>query len=70
MGALLRAAAVSVAGYIAAYAMKKLMAKVEKQAAEARKQAEAVQRERDVAEMKEAKRLKQDPVTGVYYAED
>jgi uncharacterized membrane protein (DUF106 family) len=70
MGALLRAAAVSVAGYLAAYAMKKMMASVQKQADEARKQAETAERERDVADMKEAKRLKQDPVTGVYYAED
>jgi Sec-independent protein translocase protein TatA len=67
MGGLLRAAAVSVIGYVAAYAMKRMMASVQKQADAAREQAEKTQ---NTADMKQAKQLKQDPVTGVYYAED
>jgi hypothetical protein len=68
MGALLRGAALTVVGFIASYALKKMMAKVEKQAEAVRQQAEA-QREPS-RDAKELKTLKQDPATGVYYAED
>jgi type II secretory pathway pseudopilin PulG len=67
MGALLRGAALSVIGMAATYAMKKLMASMQKQADAARQQAEAARQPQDA---KELKTLKQDPKTGVYYAED
>ncbi len=67
MGALLRGAVLTVIGFVASYAMKKMMASVQKQADAARQQAEAAPEPRG---SKELKTLKQDPETGVYYAED
>ena len=49
---------------LAAMAIKKIVGSMEKQAEAAR-----VKRE-DARDPKEFKRLKQDPATGVYYAED
>lgn len=49
---------------LAAMAIKKIVGSMEKQAEAAR-----VQRE-DARDPKEFKQLKQDPATGVYYAED
>lgn len=49
---------------LVAMVMKKVIGSLEKQAEAAR-----VKRE-DTRDPKEVKRLKQDPVTGVYYAED
>ncbi len=49
---------------LAAFAIKKLVGKIEQQA-----EAVRVKRE-DARDPSEFKRLKQDPVTGVYYAED
>lgn len=49
---------------LAALAIKKVVGSLEKQAEAAR-----VKRE-DMRDPKEFKRLKQDPATGVYYAED
>jgi type II secretory pathway pseudopilin PulG len=67
MGALLRGTALTLIGMVATYAMKKMMASVQKQADSARQYAEA---QRDTAQPKELKTLKLDPKTGVYYAED
>jgi uncharacterized protein (UPF0333 family) len=67
MGALLRTATLTIVGMVATYAIKKMMASVTMQAERVREQANAQQNTRD---MKDAKRLKQDPATGVYYAED
>ncbi len=67
MGALLRTAALSVIGMVATYAMKKMMRSIEKQAEAAKTQADSA---REPQNPKELKTLKQDPVTGVYYAED
>jgi hypothetical protein len=49
---------------LAALAIKKVIGSIEKQA-----EAQRVRRE-DQRDVKEFKRLKQDPATGVYYAED
>ena len=49
---------------LAGFALKKIVGAIEKQAESAR-----VKRE-DARDPSEFKRLKQDPVTGVYYAED
>lgn len=49
---------------LAGYVMKKLMGQIEAQMEQARVKAEARR------EPKDLKQLKQDPVTGVYYAED
>jgi hypothetical protein len=49
---------------LAGYALKKLMGQIEAQAEKVKQQAE------DRRDPKEFKRLKQDPETGVYYAED
>lgn len=49
---------------LAGFALKKMVGAIEKQAESAR-----VKRE-DARDPAEFKRLKQDPVTGVYYAED
>jgi hypothetical protein len=65
--AILRKAVGAVIGMIAAYALKKMIASVQVQAEKIREQAEAGAQPRDPNEMKQ---LKQDPVTGVYYAED
>jgi membrane protease subunit (stomatin/prohibitin family) len=67
MGALLRGAALTVLGMVASYAMKRIMAKAQKQAEAAQQQAETT---REQHARKELKTLKQDPNTGVYYAED
>lgn len=67
MGALLRTATLTLVGMVATYAIKKMMASVNAQADKMREQTATQQNQRD---MKEAKRLKQDPSTGVYYAED
>ena len=63
----LRSMALGLTGMLATYAMKKIMKQIEQQSQAARQQADAA---RSAADMKPAKRLKQDPVTGVYYAED
>lgn len=52
------------AALLAGYALKKMVGAIEKQADAAR-----VKRE-DMRDPAEFKRLKQDPATGVYYAED
>jgi hypothetical protein len=67
MGALLRGVALSVLGFVATYAMKRMVAAAQKQADSARQQAEAA---REPRTPKDLKTLKQDPKTGVYYAED
>jgi hypothetical protein len=67
MGALLRTIGVSIVTMVAGYAMKRLMSSIEKQAETARQQADNARQPQD---SKELKTLKQDPVTGVYYAED
>jgi type II secretory pathway pseudopilin PulG len=71
MGALLRKAALGLVGVVATYAMKKMLQSVQKQAeamqADAQKRQEAARSPGDTQGMKQ---LKQDPVTGVYYAED
>jgi uncharacterized membrane protein (DUF106 family) len=67
MGALLRTIGVSIVTMVAGYAMKKLMSSLEKQAEAAKQQAENASQPQNP---KELKTLKQDPVTGVYYAED
>jgi hypothetical protein len=71
MGALLRRAALGLAGVIATYAMKKMLQSVQKQSEamqeDAQKRQEAARHPADARDMKQ---LKQDPVTGVYYAED
>jgi type II secretory pathway pseudopilin PulG len=71
MGALLRTAALTVMGFIASYAMKKVMASVQKQADAAREQVnQTAGAAQDPRNAKELKTLKQDPATGVYYSED
>jgi hypothetical protein len=60
----LRAIFAAGATALAALALKKLVGSIEKQAEAAR-----VKRE-EARDPKEFKRLKQDPQTGVYYAED
>lgn len=67
MGALLRTIGVSLVTMVAGYALKKMMASVEAQA-EKMREAEAAAREPKTPQ--DMKQLKQDPVTGVYYAED
>lgn len=52
------------AAMLAALAIKKVVGSLEKQAEAARMKRE------DMRDPKEFKRLKQDPATGVYYAED
>jgi hypothetical protein len=59
--------AVGLLGLVATYAMKKAMGKLEQQMAEAKIRTQTNSNPRD---LKEVKRLKQDPVTGVYYAEN
>jgi hypothetical protein len=49
---------------LAGYALKKIMGQIEAQAEKIKQQAE------EKRDPKEFKRLKQDPQTGVYYAED
>jgi hypothetical protein len=68
----LRSIAVSVTGMVATYALKKIMNQIELQSEAARQQAEAARQasSNQAPDMKTVKRLKQDPVTGVYYAED
>ncbi len=67
MGGLLRSIGVGIATMLAGYAMKKLMASLQKQSEQAQQQAEA---KAGPAKPENMKQLKQDPVTGVYYAED
>jgi type II secretory pathway pseudopilin PulG len=68
MRGLLRAAALSVIGFVASYAMKKMMNSLQKQAEAAQQQASGARR--DPRQAQELKTLRQDPATGVYYAED
>ena len=63
----MRGAALTLVGFVASYAMKKMMTSMQKQAEATRQQAETA---RQPDSMKELKTLKQDPATGVYYAED
>jgi hypothetical protein len=67
MGALLRTIGVSIVTMVAGYAMKRLMASIEKQTEAAQQRAESTSQPQNP---KELKTLKQDPVTGVYHAED
>ncbi len=55
---------------LAGYAMKKVIGSLESRAETARNQADEQLRARNAGDPKEFKRLKQDPATGVYYAED
>jgi hypothetical protein len=59
--------ALGLMGLVATFAVKKAVQKLERQMAEAKVRAQTASNPRD---LKEVKRLKQDPVTGVYYAED
>jgi hypothetical protein len=59
--------AVGLMGLVATFAMKKAMQKLEQQMAEAKVRSQTAASPRDLTEVK---RLKQDPVTGVYYAEE
>lgn len=61
---IMRSLAMAGTAMLAGYVMKKLMGQFEAQLEQARVRAEASR------EPKDLKRLKQDPVTGVYYAED
>ncbi len=63
----LKSLAAGLVGLVATYALKKAMGKIEQQMAEAKVRSQTNASPRD---LKEVKRLKQDPVTGVYYAED
>lgn len=67
MGVFFKRLMMAGATMLAGYAMKKMMASLESRAEMARTTAEA---QRDAHDVKEFKRLKQDPATGVYYAED
>jgi hypothetical protein len=59
--------ALSLVGLVATFAMRKAMKKLEQQMAEAKVRTQTSDNPRN---LKEVKRLKQDPVTGVYYAEE
>jgi formiminotetrahydrofolate cyclodeaminase len=67
MGALMRTIGVGLLTMVAGYTLKKMMASVE---AQAEKMREAEAKAREPNSPKDMKQLKQDPVTGVYYAED
>lgn len=64
MGVIFKRLMMAGATMLAGYAMKKMMGKLENHAEAARV---ATEEQRDP---KEFKRLKQDPATGVYYAEE
>ena len=61
---IMRSLAMAGTAMLAGYVMKKLMGQLEAQMEQARVRAEASRQPKDL------KRLRQDPVTGVYYAED
>lgn len=63
----LRKIALSVVAMAAGYAIKKAMAKMQDQLEQAQKQADEKVAAQD---MKSLKTLKEDPKTGVYYAEE
>ena len=64
MGQFFKRIMMASATLLAGYAMKKMLGSLENHAEAARTKAE------EVRDPKEFKRLKQDPETGVYYAED
>ena len=70
MGVFFKRLMMAGATMLAGYAMKKVMTTMERRLETARVKADEQMQAQKSGDVREFKRLKQDPATGVYYAED